>query len=247
MKKPVIKIENLEKSFGKGQAKTRVLKGIDLDIFPGEFVIIFGPSGCGKSTLLNTIVGLEKPTSGKVFLKGADVYLLKDDERSTLRHNHFGIVYQQANWIQSLNILENVAFPLNIGGYTYLRSLTRSRNALTLFNLDKFSKNRPTELSGGQQQKVATVRALISNPEIILADEPTGNLDKISSDDLMYVFKSLNEEFKRTIVMVTHNPEYEKFASKLVFMEDGKIKEVRLVREVALSPNLESRDIIMGS
>jgi putative ABC transport system ATP-binding protein len=144
-----------------------------------------------------------------------------------------------------LKVLENVAFPLNIGGYPYRESLSRGKKALELFTMEEYGKNRPTELSGGQQQKVSLVRALISNPSIILADEPTGNLDKVSAGDLMYVLQSLNEEFNRTIVMVTHNPAYEKYASKLVYMEDGEITEVKIKREVNVKPGKDLVDVIM--
>lgn len=243
-RKPVISVKNVNKSFRVGKGTVDVLRDINLEIYPGEFVIIFGPSGCGKSTLLNTIVGLEKPTQGKVFVRGTDFYDLEQDERSEFRRKKYGIVHQQSNWIKSLSVIENVAFPLAISGQRYRKSLERASKLLNLFRLDEFEKNTPTELSGGQQQRVSVVRALISNPWIVVADEPTGNLDTTSAADLMYVFQFLNNESKRTVIMVTHNPEYEKYASKVVTMEDGKIKKIEVRKKVVIDEETDEKDIL---
>lgn len=244
MKQPIIRLESVYKEFGKGFGKTQVLKGIDLSIYPGEFVIIFGPSGCGKSTLLNCIAGLETLERGSVVVGNTETSSLNEDKRAIFRQGKFGIIYQQPNWIKPLNVIENVTLPLHIKGFRYFNAFNRAKKALELFSLEKFSKNIPTELSGGQQQKVAMVRALVTNPQIILADEPTGNLDKVSADDLMYIFKSLNEEFKRTIILVTHNPEYEKFATKIIKIEDGGIKSVKEIKKVSLAGKEDIKDII---
>jgi putative ABC transport system ATP-binding protein len=243
-RKPIIEAKNLYKSFMVGKGKVEVLKDINLQIFAGEFVVIFGPSGCGKSTLLNTLVGLEKPTSGSLTVRGTDFYQLEADERSEFRRKKFGIVHQQSNWIKSLSVIENVAFPLAIAGRPYRKSLERASKLLNLFRLDEFEKNAPTELSGGQQQRVSVVRALVSNPGIIIADEPTGNLDTTSAADLMYVFQFLNSESKRTVIMVTHNPEYEKYATKIIKMEDGKINKIEVKQVVSLDEDNEGKDII---
>lgn len=233
-KKVIIDIKDVKKTFNVGKGKVEVLKGIDLQIHPGEFVIIFGPSGCGKSTLLNTIVGLEKPTSGTVAIRGTKIYELKEDDRSRFRLKKFGMVHQQPMWIKSLNILENVAFPMCITGCSERRAARRARELLTLFRLEQFEKSIPTELSGGQQQRASIVRALITNPWILIADEPTGNLDTNSALDLIYALKLLNEESKRTIIMVTHNPDYERYATKVIRMEDGKINSVETKKKVDL-------------
>lgn len=243
-KKPIIEIKSLFKSFDVGKGKVEVLKDINLEIFPGEFVIIFGPSGCGKSTLLNTMVGLEIPTSGKVEVRGINIYDLKADERSEFRRKKFGIVHQQSNWIKSLSVLENVSFPLAIAGHSYRKGLERAEKLLHLFRLEEFAKNAPAELSGGQQQRVTVVRALITNPWIIVADEPTGNLDTVAAADLMYVFQFLNNESKRTVIMVTHNPEYEKYATKVVKMEDGKITSIVTKKSVSVDEATELSDIM---
>lgn len=243
-KKPIIEVRNVEKTFDVGKGKVKVLKGIDLEIFNGEFVIIFGPSGCGKSTLLNTIVGLEKPTKGEVIVRKKNIYELQQDDRATFRRKKFGIIYQQSNWIRSLNVAENVAFPLCVAGESEKKALKRAENLLQLFRLEEFAKNMPAELSGGQQQRVGVTRALITNPWILIADEPTGNLDTVAAADLMYVLEFLNAESKRTIIMVTHNPDYEKYATKVVKMEDGKITSVETKKKIDIDEEAEIKDII---
>jgi len=176
-KAPIISVKNLYKDFDMGKTVAPVLKDISFDIFFGEFVIIFGPSGCGKSTLLNTLSGLEKPTSGDVFVRGENIYKKTDDERAKFRHDKLGIVYQQPNWIGALNVLENVEFPLRISGMRTKRAENRAKNILDMFGFSKYETYKPTELSGGQQQRVAMCRALVNNPWIIIADEPTGQLN----------------------------------------------------------------------
>lgn len=242
--KPIIEFQSVFKSFKVGRGNVDVLNDISLDIYPGEFVIIFGPSGCGKSTLLNTLVGLEKPTQGKVFVRGEDLYSLGHDDRSNFRRKKFGIVYQQPNWIKSLNVAENVAFPLCVMGKKERLSIKRAANILNLFRLEEFIKSTPTELSGGQQQRVSVARALITNPWIIIADEPTGNLDSVSAADLMYVMQFLNNESKRTIIMVTHNLDYEKYATKIIKMADGKISSIKIKSHVNVDEDEEVEDIV---
>lgn len=234
-KKPIIDIAKLNKEFTVGKNQVHILKDINLEIFTGEFVIIFGPSGCGKSTLLNCLIGLEKPTSGQIRVRGEDIYALGEDARAMFRRNKFGMVYQQPNWIKSLNIEENVAYPLMISGSSRSNALKRARNVLELFSLAEYAEYVPTELSGGQQQKAAMCRAFVTNPWILIADEPTGNLDTISSADVINIFKFINQESKRTILMVTHNLDYEKYASKVVYMRDGQIEKVVDKKKVAVN------------
>ena len=243
-KVPVISITNLNKNFEVGKTSVPVLKDINLDIYFGEFVIIFGQSGCGKSTLLNTITGLEKPTSGTVMLRGEDMYAKNDDARARLRHDKFGIVYQQSNWIKSLNVVENVEFPLQIAGMSSKRASKRALNILDMFGFKGYEKYIPTELSGGQQQKVNMCRALVSSPWILIADEPTGNLDSISAADVMYIFKYLNDESKRTIIMVSHNPDNEKYATKIVYMKDGRIEKIKDKRKVEVGDSEGTKDLL---
>lgn len=234
-RKPVIELAGVVKDFKVGKNQVRVLKGIDIKIFAGELVILFGQSGCGKSTMLNTIMGLESPTEGVVKVRGENLYKLSEDERAKFRQTKFGMVSQQSNWVKSLNVVENVAYPLMIAGAKRRDAIARARHALDVFGLAEYAKYIPTELSGGQQQKVSMCRAFITNPWMLVADEPTGNLDSKSAEDVMNIFKLINEESKRTILIVSHNLDYEKYASKLIYMKDGIIEEVvdkRVVNEV---------------
>jgi putative ABC transport system ATP-binding protein len=241
---PIIDVKGLNKSFTVGKNQVEVLKGIDLDIFAGEFVLMSGHSGCGKSTLLNTIIGLEKPTNGSVVIRGRDIYEMEEDDRASVRKDRFGMVHQQANWIKSLNVVENVAYPLMIAGYKRHDAIKRAKKALELFNLVKYAKYIPTELSGGQQQKASICRAIINNPWIVVADEPTGNLDTASADDVMNAFKSINEQAKRTILLVTHNPDYEKYATKLIYMKDGVIDKMITKKSVYADEYLYPSDLL---
>jgi len=232
MKDIIIKIHDLSKSFLVGNQKVPVLKGINFEIKADDFLIIFGPSGCGKSTLLHTILGLEDPSSGYISYMGKDIYEkamerpTSEDERSDFRKENIGMVYQQANWIKSLNVLENVAFPLMLIGIKKEEREKKAREILTDVGMINWANYLPMQLSSGQQQKVSLGRALISNPRIIIADEPTGNLDFDSGQELMKLLTKLNKEMKKTIVMVTHDLEYLKFAKTTVKMFDGKITEI---------------------
>jgi putative ABC transport system ATP-binding protein len=223
---PVIDVRSLSKSFKVGKEYVQVLFDINLSIKSGEFIIILGPSGCGKSTLLNIILGLEKPDSGQVIVRGNDIYRLDEDNRAAWRERNFGVIYQQSNWIKSLNVVENVAFPLDVIGRKHKINLVRAKEDLKIFDLSEYAKYVPTELSGGQQTKVSICRALITDAPIILADEPTGNLDSGSANGVMQQLKMLNEDYRRTIVMVTHNSKYKKFASRVVNMVDGRIESI---------------------
>ncbi len=238
-----LEVRKLKKNFLVGKEEIPVLKGIDLKVDFGEFVVILGPSGCGKSTLLNTILGLEEPTEGQVLVRGKDVYTMDEDGRANFRRQKFGVVYQQPNWIRSLNVIENVAFPLNIAGVHHHTAMKRAKEILYLFKFDKYEKYYPMELSGGQQQKLSMCRALIANPWIVLADEPTGNLDTITAEDLMYDLKVLNSESRRTIIMVTHNTDYERYATKLIYMEDGLIKKIEQREKPVISQEEEEQVI----
>ncbi|MFH2061394.1 MAG: ABC transporter ATP-binding protein [Candidatus Beckwithbacteria bacterium] len=222
-----IKIDQVSKTFHVGVQDVQVLKDITLEIKSGDFAVIFGPSGCGKSTLLHIILGLEEPTSGKISILGQDLYGRWDeDERANFRKQNIGMVYQQPRWIRALNVVENVAFPLSLLGEDKAVGLNKAMEVLKLVEMTEWAKYLPSELSSGQQQKVALSRALITNPEILIADEPTGNLDYESGQELMELLNGLNQKANKTFLMVTHDLEYIKFAKTTVEMFDGQIKNV---------------------
>lgn len=219
----IIKIEKVTKSFDLGINKVHALNGVDLEIHPKDFAIIYGPSGCGKSTLLNVISGLEAPTTGKVVVREEDLYSLSDDQRAQFRSEKFGIISQSSHWVNSLNVWQNVAIPLVLKGNSFSGSKKRALDVLSEIGMEEFADNPPNKLSGGQQQRVSIARALIRNPWIIIADEPTGNLDTHNSDATMAIFQRLNLESKRTIIMVTHNLVYLPYATVKIAMRDGVV------------------------
>lgn len=220
----IISVQHLSKSFHVGTQDVPVLKDVFFEVKPGDFLIIFGPSGCGKSTLLHTILGLEEPTSGNVYFLGKNLYDgITEDDRADFRKVHAGMVYQQPNWIRSLTVGENVAFPLLLLGQDKYQSLEKAQEMLKTVEMLDWQNYLPTELSSGQQQRVALARALITNPEVIIADEPTGNLDYESGQKLMQLLTTLNKTSQKTIVMVTHDLEYLNFAKTAVSMFNGEI------------------------
>lgn len=220
----LVKVKGLYKSFDVKPAPISVLKGIDLEIKPGELTIIFGQSGSGKSTLINTILGLELPTKGEVRIGDWEITKMKATEVADVRKDHVGIVYQQPYWIKSLDVLGNVAFPLTLKGYTKLDSYRKALEMLQKLGIAERSNFQPTELSAGQQQKVSLSRALISNPEIIVADEPTGNLDYKSGQELTELLSKLAKE-GRTVMMVTHELANLDYADRIIRIHDGLIVE----------------------
>lgn len=221
----IISVKDIKKVFKTGLYSTTVLRDIDIDVMRGEFVIVLGPSGAGKSTFLNIMLGLERPTSGSVSIAGKNIYNLNDQEITDLRSKKFGVIYQQANWIKSLNVIENTAFPLIIRGVSQRKAVEEAGKKLELINMYRYAKYHPLELSGGQQQKVALARALVTDPEIIVGDEPTGNLDTESGADLMNILKALSVYQDKTIVLVTHNPLYKKYADEIMYIENGLSRE----------------------
>ncbi|MCI8498248.1 MAG: ABC transporter ATP-binding protein [Bacilli bacterium] len=217
----ILKVENLSKIYGKEDAKVIALNNVSFSVEKGEFVAIVGASGSGKSTLLHLIGGVDRPTSGKVYIDGKDIYSLDDDKLAIFRRRQVGLIYQFYNLIPILNIEENITLPLKLDNRKvdekYLQSL------INLLGLKERKNHLPNELSGGQQQRTSIGRALITNPAIILADEPTGNLDSKSSDEIVELLKRSNKEYKQTIVMITHNMEIAKCADRIIRLEDGKI------------------------
>lgn len=219
----ILEINNVFKSFQVGAAMVEILKGITATVQSGDFLILFGPSGCGKSTMLNILLGLEPPTNGTVKFLGDDLYRHDEDGRAVIRKEKVGMVYQQSNWVKSLSVIENVYFPLTLMGKPMKEREERAMQMLKQVNMEQTAHQAPTELSSGQQQRVALARALITDPALIVADEPTGNLDSISGEQVMQLFKDLNTS-GRTVIMVTHDLEYITYATRAIHMSDGVVK-----------------------
>ena len=219
--KKMLKIEGLKKYYGKDESLVKAVDGIDLEIENGKFTAIIGTSGSGKSTLLHCIAGLDKPTDGKVFLGDEDLYKLSDSELSKIRRKEFGFIFQSFNLIPVLSVYDNIVLPILLDGSKedpiYIDSIIKS------MGLEEQVKKFPNELSGGQQQRVAIARALSNRPSVIFADEPTGNLDSKTTDEVMQVLRDTVNDFGRTLVMITHNQEIAETADRIVTISDGKI------------------------
>lgn len=218
----ILGASNIIKYFEIGQRSIQILKGISVAIHKGEFIILFGSSGCGKSTLLNTLLGLEIPTSGTVTFLKKNVYSFDEDGRSQIRKEGIGLISQQQNWIKSLNVLENVAFPLVLRGFLAGDRERKAMEMLKMVRMEKAAYQSPSELSSGEQQRVSFARALISDPDVLIADEPTGNLDSKSSIELMDLFKEYNNS-GHTIIMVTHDLKFLTYATRSINLADGAI------------------------
>jgi len=219
----VIEVEDISKDFKVGKNEIHALRDINLKIYSTDFAVIFGPSGCGKSTLLNIILGIDNPTTGKVILRDRNIFLIPEDERGIFRSRKIGMIYQTPYWVRSLNSVENVALPLIIEGIKQSFALARAHKVMEELEIDTLAKQIPTQLSGGEQQKLELARALVANPWIIMADEPTGNLDSASANEIMELFDELNQKHDRTVVLVTHNQAYWGLGNRRIEMKDGKI------------------------
>ena len=220
-----MKVENLTKVYASSTGKVVSLNNVSFSVNKGEFVSVVGPSGSGKSTLLNMLGALDRPTSGKVFMDGIDIFSLNDSQLATVRNNKLGFIFQSYNLINRTTVLKNVEFPGIIGG---MSDADRRRRALKLLNflgIKNKANFKPLNLSGGQQQRVAIARALMNDPKIILADEPTGNLDTKTGIDVFNLLTLLSREFKRTIIMVTHNPELAAATDRAIHIRDGAIEK----------------------
>ena len=217
----ILKVLNLTKIYGRGTTKVVALDNVSFSVQKGEFVAIVGASGSGKSTLLHLIGGVDRPTSGKVYIDGKNIYDFNDDKLAIFRRRQIGLIYQFYNLIPILNVCENITLPLALDN----RKVSEKEldELLKLLGLQNRKNHLPSELSGGQQQRTSIGRALITNPALILADEPTGNLDSKASDEVVALLKKSNKEFKQTIIMITHNMEIAKFADRIIKIEDGKI------------------------
>jgi putative ABC transport system ATP-binding protein len=224
--KAIIQVRNLEKDFDVADKFVKVLKNIDFDIYEGEFVIISGASGSGKSTLLHIINGWEEPTHGDILIEGKNIYLQGEEQRSELYRNTIVAMHQTPYWIHSLNVLENIAIPYTVMGYGHSEANARAMELISLLGLEEYSHYKPSNLSVGQQQRVNLIRSLINNPKIIIADEPTGNLDAKSTEVLMNLLLELNVRLHRTIIMATHNLELLRYANKIIKISDGVATEI---------------------
>lgn len=217
----ILKVEKLTKKYGKNENEVIAVNDMSFSVESGEFVAIVGSSGSGKSTLLHLLGGVDRPTSGKVFVNGKDIYSLKDDELAIFRRREVGLIYQFYNLIPILNVEENITLPCDLDRKDVPKE--ELDELLKVLGLENRRKHLPNELSGGQQQRVAIGRALINHPAIVLADEPTGNLDSKSSDEIVQLLKTSNKKYNQTIIMITHNPEIAKVADRIIKIEDGKI------------------------
>lgn len=223
MTERIMELQDVRKIYQMGEFDVHALEGVNLGIVPGEFVAITGPSGCGKSTMLNMIGCLDIPTSGRILLEGSDISKFKENELARIRGKKIGFVFQTFNLYPTLTALENIKLPMKIHEFTDVEIEEKSKNLLDTVGLSDRGTNYPAQLSGGQQQRVAIARALSTNPSILLADEPTGNLDTKSGRGIMEVFKRLNKE-GLTIVMITHDPGIAEYGGRIVKMLDGKIE-----------------------
>ena len=217
----VLKAENLRKIYGKGENQVKALDGVELSVEKGEFVAVVGTSGSGKSTLLHMLGGLDRPTSGKVYVDGKDIFSLKEEELTIFRRRKIGFVFQSYNLVPVLNVYENILLPIQLDGKKTDRKFIDS--ILKTLGLEEKVRSLPGQLSGGQQQRVAIARALASKPAILLCDEPTGNLDSRTSQDVLSLLKVSSQKYTQTIVMITHNEEIAQLADRTIRIEDGRI------------------------
>jgi len=225
----IIEVNQLTKVYGSGDTAVKALDGVSLTIDAGKLVAVMGPSGCGKSTLLHLIGGLDRPTSGIVLIEGRDISRMKDDELTTLRRQKMGFIFQFFNLIPVLTAEENTALPLILDGVKQQKAAGVAADWLGKNKLADRIHHRPDELSGGQQQRVAIARAMVSDPVIILADEPTGNLDTRSSDEIASSLRQLVTDYGRTVLMVTHDPRIAAYADRIIFLKDGRIVDDNLM------------------
>jgi len=224
----ILRVENLSKVYGSGPTRVRALDNVSFTVDKGEFVAVLGPSGSGKSTLLHIIGGVDRPTSGKVYIENTDIYALDETNLAIFRRRQIGLIYQFYNLIPVLNVEENIALPLLLDG----REVSKAQldRLLAKLNLTGRRKHLPNQLSGGEQQRVSIGRALISNPALMLADEPTGNLDSANSADIVRLLRQANQEFNQTLILITHDESIALQADRIMYMQDGRIIRDEVIR-----------------
>ena len=227
MSDPIIRIRDLRKVYHAGEVDVVALRGVNLDVGKGEFLSVVGPSGSGKSTLFHILGGLAPPTSGSIHVNGKDLLKMSDSERTELRKNHVGFVFQKYNLLPTLTANDNIAIARHIAGKS-LETDAQFQDVLKMLGISHRLGHKPRALSGGEQQRVAIARAIVNNPEILLADEPTGNLDTENSNNVLTLLRDLNERLGQTILMITHNPEAAAYGHRTVHMRDGKIVEATI-------------------
>ena len=235
-RKPIIQVRNLHKVYSIGKNKVHSLNGVSLEIYEGEFCAIVGTSGSGKSTMLNMLAGLEKPTKGQVVIGGEHIETMNENQLVKFRRDHVGFIFQSFNLLQTMTAQENVALPLVFRGEDKKVRLKKAGDLLDLVGLPDHKKHKPNEMSGGQQQRVGVARALVVDPEIIFADEPTGNLDSNTSKDIMNMMRQVVREQKKMLVMVTHDNHLAGFADRIFHIIDGKI--------VKIEDNIQGEDVL---
>ncbi|MBQ4105153.1 MAG: ABC transporter ATP-binding protein [Clostridia bacterium] len=224
----ILRVENLTKVYGKDENEVRALDGVSFSVNKGEFVAIIGPSGSGKSTLLHILGGVDRPTTGKVFMDGKDVYAQNEDQLAIFRRRQVGLIYQFYNLIPVLNVTENITLPVLMDGQKINDS--RLEELLTILKLKGRENHLPNQLSGGQQQRVSIGRALMNAPAVVLADEPTGNLDSKNSQEIMELLKVSNQKYKQTLIVITHDENIALQADRIIAVEDGKITRDEVIR-----------------
>ncbi|GAB6106577.1 ABC transporter ATP-binding protein [Fusibacter bizertensis] len=224
--KALIECKNVIKTYVMGSERVDALKGINLTIYEGEFIALLGKSGSGKSTLLNMLAGLEKPTSGEIYLKGNPLHLLNETKITNIRKKHVGFIFQSYNLLPTHTALENVTLPLVFNRMGESEKLKRGKAMLESVGLEDRMYHKPMQMSGGQQQRVSIARAFINNPEIVFADEPTGNLDSKTTEDVMGLMLKMIDEHHQTFIMVTHDPETSLYADRIVYLKDGAIERI---------------------
>lgn len=240
--KKVIEVKNLYKLYRLGEDAVRALDGVDFTIYEGEFCAIVGTSGSGKSTLLNMLAGLERPTRGEIVISGQHIEKLSEEQLVTFRREHVGFVFQSFHLLGTMNALENIALPLSFQGMQKAKRMEKAEKMLKLVKLEKHAKHLPTQMSGGQQQRVGVARALVVEPDIIFADEPTGNLDSHTSEEVMQLMKQIVREQNMTLVMVTHDNHLASYADRVFHIIDGKIVRIEDRREQKLKGIVQRED-----
>lgn len=224
--KVVVEVEDLYKIYKVGTNKVRALNGVSFKVYEGEFCAIVGTSGSGKSTLLNMLAGLEHPTKGKIAIRGKHIEKLDENQLVAFRREHVGFIFQSFNLMGTMNAIENVALPLSFRGVPKKERMKRAERMVRLVGLEKHKKHRPNQMSGGQQQRVGMARALVLDPDIVFADEPTGNLDSVTSAEMMNLMRNVVNKHHKTLVMVTHDNQLASYADRIIHIRDGKIIKI---------------------